>query len=66
MENLPNFARLIRSRIEEALKDTPVILLGGPRQAGKTTLVRQMAAGKKFNTSRWMIHSLYYQPAKIL
>jgi predicted AAA+ superfamily ATPase len=47
MENLPNFARLIRPRIEEALKDTPVILLAGPRQAGKTTLVRQMAAGKK-------------------
>jgi predicted AAA+ superfamily ATPase len=47
MENLPNFARLIRPRIEEALKDTPVILLAGPRQAGKTTLVRQMAVEKK-------------------
>jgi predicted AAA+ superfamily ATPase len=47
MENLPNFARLIRPRVEEALKDTPVILLAGPRQAGKTTLVRQMAAEKK-------------------
>lgn len=47
MENLPNFARLIRPRIEEALKDTPVILLAGPRQAGKTTLVRQMATEKK-------------------
>ena len=47
MENLPNFARLIRPRIEEALEDTPVILLAGPRQAGKTTLVRQMAAEKQ-------------------
>jgi hypothetical protein len=47
MENLPNFARLIRPRIEEALKDTPVILLAGPRQAGKTTLVRQIAAEKQ-------------------
>lgn len=47
MENLPNFARLIRPRVEEALKDTPVVLLAGPRQAGKTTLVRQMAAEKK-------------------
>lgn len=28
----------------EALADTPVVLLTGPRQAGKTTLVRQMAA----------------------
>ena len=26
MENLPNFARLIRPRIEEALKNTPVTL----------------------------------------
>jgi predicted AAA+ superfamily ATPase len=47
MENLLNFARLIRPRIEEALKDTPVILLAGPRQAGKTTLVRQMAVEKE-------------------
>lgn len=27
----------------EAMLDTPVVLLAGPRQAGKTTLVRQMA-----------------------
>lgn len=27
----------------EAMADTPVLLLAGPRQAGKTTLVRQMA-----------------------
>lgn len=33
-------ARAIRPKIEEALSDTPVILLHGARQVGKTTLVR--------------------------
>lgn len=37
------YPRLIRARITEALTDTPVVLVAGPRQAGKTTLVRQMA-----------------------
>lgn len=37
------FLRRIEPRIAEALLDTPVVLLAGPRQAGKTTLVRQIA-----------------------
>ena len=37
------YPRWIAPRIAEALLDTPVVLLSGPRQAGKTTLVRQMA-----------------------
>jgi hypothetical protein len=37
------FPRWIEPRIAEALLDTPVVLLAGPRQAGKTTLVRQIA-----------------------
>lgn len=37
----PLYPRLIAARIAEALADTPVVLLAGPRQAGKTTLVRQ-------------------------
>jgi hypothetical protein len=37
------YSRLIKARIVEALADTPVVLVAGPRQAGKTTLVRQMA-----------------------
>ena len=41
MSNHPFFPRLIASRVAEALSDTPVVLLAGPRQAGKTTLVRQ-------------------------
>ena len=36
--------RRIEPRIAEALLDTPVVLLAGPRQAGKTTLVRHIAA----------------------
>jgi predicted AAA+ superfamily ATPase len=37
------YPRHIEPRIAEAMLDTPVVLLAGPRQAGKTTLVRQMA-----------------------
>lgn len=37
------YPRLLGARIAEALADTPVVLVAGPRQAGKTTLVRQMA-----------------------
>lgn len=35
------YPRLLDSRIHEALSDTPVVLINGPRQCGKTTLVRQ-------------------------
>lgn len=42
--NTPSlYRRLIEWRVTEAMADTPVVLLAGPRQAGKTTLVRQMA-----------------------
>jgi predicted AAA+ superfamily ATPase len=37
------YLRQIGSRIAEAMQDTPVVLLAGPRQAGKTTLVRHMS-----------------------
>ena len=37
------YPRSIEPRVTEALLDTPVVLLAGPRQAGKTTLARQMA-----------------------
>lgn len=36
------FERLIKSRVEEALADTPVVLVTGPRRAGKTTLTRAL------------------------
>lgn len=45
------FPRRIEPRIAEALSDTPVVLLAGPRQAGKTTLVRQVAeSGSRYLT----------------
>ncbi|MDP3516078.1 MAG: ATP-binding protein [Pseudohongiella sp.] len=37
------YPRVIQPRIAEALSDTPVVLLAGPRQSGKTTLVKQIA-----------------------
>ena len=44
MEILPLlFPRLLETRVAEALFDTPVVLIAGPRQAGKTTLARQIA-----------------------
>lgn len=43
MNTPPLFARWIAPRMAEAMADTPVVLLAGPRQAGKTTLVRQVA-----------------------
>ena len=38
------YPRLLETRIAEAMADTPVVLVAGPRQAGKTTLVRRIAA----------------------
>ncbi|MBL8961126.1 MAG: ATP-binding protein [Gemmatimonadetes bacterium] len=37
------FRRHLQNRIEESLQDTPVVFLRGPRQSGKTTLVRSMS-----------------------
>lgn len=43
MNATPLYPRTIEPRIAEALQDTPVVLLAGPRQADKTTLVRRIA-----------------------
>ncbi|MEO8120645.1 MAG: ATP-binding protein [Rhodoferax sp.] len=46
-----SYPRLLETRITEALADTPVVLVAGPRQAGKTTLVRQLAEpGRRYLT----------------
>jgi predicted AAA+ superfamily ATPase len=37
------YPRLIATHVAEALGDTPVVLIAGPRQAGKTTLACQIA-----------------------
>ena len=34
------YQRFVERRVVEALSDTPVVLITGPRRAGKTTLVR--------------------------
>jgi hypothetical protein len=36
------YERFVERRVEEALADTPVVLIVGARRAGKTTLVRKM------------------------
>lgn len=46
MEPSPLYPRNISPRLDEALLDTPVVLLAGPRQSGKTTLVRHIARQK--------------------
>lgn len=38
------YPRYVARRIQEALTDTRVVLLCGPRQSGKTTLARQIAS----------------------
>lgn len=40
MSALVLYPRFARTRLEEALTDTPVVLVHGPRQCGKTTLAR--------------------------
>ena len=38
------YPRLLAPRVAQAMADTPVVLIAGPRQAGKTTLARHVAA----------------------
>ena len=42
------FPRSLEPVIREALADTPVVCLLGPRQCGKTTLVQQLAPNRAF------------------
>ncbi len=41
------FKRFVERRAEEALADTSVVLIVGPRRAGKTTLVKSMGAADR-------------------
>ena len=42
------YPRYIKSLLMEALKDSPVVLIHGPRQCGKTTLARMIGTSKKY------------------
>ena len=45
------YERLVGHRVQEALSDTPAVLVVGPRRAGKTTLVRKIGeAGRTYIT----------------
>ncbi len=41
------FPRFSTKQVSEALNDTPVVMLTGPRQCGKTTLVRDLLSGDR-------------------
>lgn len=58
MATASQYPRYIRPRIEEALADTPVVLIHGPRQCGKTTLARMIGddAGYAYITFDDEIH----------
>src|SRR5258705_7911751 len=46
------FKRGIAARVEAALSDTPVVLLVGARQTGKSTLCRELVARKRVDAYR--------------
>ena len=41
------FPRFSAELVATALKDTPVVMVTGPRQCGKTTLLRDLVAGNR-------------------
>lgn len=41
------YPRFVLARVHQALRDTPVVLLNGPRQCGKTTLVDELIGGHR-------------------
>jgi len=43
---IPFYRRELSTRLDEALLDTPVVLLNGARQTGKTTLALSMGEGR--------------------
>lgn len=50
MLNVNNFPRQLKKRMEIAMQDTPVVLINGPRQSGKTTLVKEYSPSLPYYT----------------
>ena len=48
MSDTPFYPRLLRPRIEEALRDSPVVLIHGAHQCRKTTLARIIREAARF------------------
>ena len=44
------YPRFLKAKIDEALQDTPVVCLLGPRQVGKSTLCQQLAPNRNYLT----------------
>ena len=42
--------RQLKSRMDIAMQDTPAVLINGPRQSGKTTLVKQYSPSLPYYT----------------
>ncbi len=42
MHRRAHYPRFLDARVKESLQDTPVVLINGPRQSGKTTLARKI------------------------
>jgi hypothetical protein len=41
------YPRFVTAIVSTALKDTPVVMVTGPRQCGKTTLIRDLVSGSR-------------------
>jgi len=48
MDSSRALPRMVAARVEEALEDSPVVLLQGPRQCGKTTLARSVGEARGY------------------
>lgn len=52
MDETPLYPRFIKRNLIEALEDSPVVLIQGPRQSGKSTLAQLVCAPKNLERSR--------------
>lgn len=48
MSSPDTYTRFVMPRLDEALDDSPVVLIDGPRQCGKTTLAQQAGAARGY------------------